>query len=497
MLLSELAHAVPDAVVEAGGGYEVRRVAYDSRTVRQGDLFVAVAGLHVDGHAHASEAAARGAAVGLERAVPLPHGTPWLRLHDTRRALGELAATLHGRPARRLLMVGVTGTDGKTTVTHIAAHLLESAGVRAGYLSTVGLRTGPEADDNTSGLSTMAAPEIQAALASVVAGGMAAAVVEVTSHALLQGRVSACDFDVAAVTNVGRDHLDYHGSWEDYLRAKALIIELCAGAAPKGPAKTAVLNRDDASYHRLRAYPIQRRLDYAIGGRADLTAHDVVGEAQGSRFFLEHLGERREVHLRLPAPFNVSNALCAAAIGASLGLPLERLAAGLSSFPGVRGRLERVDLGQAFAVYVDYAHSAGSLASVLGALRPQTAGRLLAVFGATARADHDRPGMGQAATTGSDWFVITTDDPVQEDPTEIVRQVESGIADRVRGRDYEVEPDRRRAIRLALSRARPGDTVLLAGKGHERAMILAEGPQPWDERGEAEAALRELGYRGT
>jgi UDP-N-acetylmuramoyl-L-alanyl-D-glutamate--2,6-diaminopimelate ligase len=338
---------------------------------------------------------------------------------------------------------------------------------------------------------------------------MTAAVVETTSHALLQGRVSACDFDVAAVTNVGHDHLDYHGSWDNYLRAKALIIELCAAAAPKGTPKTAVLNRDDRSYRRLRSCPIARRLGYSLDGptppsrtgtasqTADLSAQGMVSEASASRFWIVHGDQRREVRLGLPGRFNVSNALCAGAIGVALGLSLEQVAAGLTSFPGVRGRLERIDLGQEFAVYVDYAHSASSLASVLAALRPATAGRLLAVFGATSRADHDRPGMGRSAAGGADWFVITTDDPVAKDPAELAREVESGVGDRVRGRDYEVEPDRRRAIRRALALARPGDVVLLAGKGHERTMILADGPEPWDERAEAEAALRELGHSRT
>jgi UDP-N-acetylmuramoyl-L-alanyl-D-glutamate--2,6-diaminopimelate ligase len=493
MLLSELARGVPAAVVEAGGDFEVGGLTYDSRGVRPGDLFVAVAGLRADGHDYAAGAAARGAAVAVERPVRLPEGTPWLRLADTRWGLGELAAELHGRPARRLLMVGVTGTDGKTTVTHMAAHVLESAGVRTGYLSTVAHRASSEVSDNTSGQSTMESPEVQAALAGMASAGMAAAVVETTSHALLQGRVSACDFDVAAVTNVGHDHLDYHGTWDGYLRAKALIIELCATAATKGPAKTAVLNRDDAAYERLSTYPVARRFDYAVEGTADLTAQQVAVEPGGSRFLLQHGGEGQAVSLALPARFNVSNALCAASIGLSLGLSLEQVAAGLSSFPGVRGRLERVDLRQAFAVYVDFAHSSGSLSSVLAALRQVTAGRLLAVFGATGRGDHDRPGMGRAAAEGADWFVITTDDPVQEDPAEIVRQVESGVAGRVRGRDYEFEPDRRRAIRRALELACPGDVVLLAGKGHERTMILADGPEPWDERAEAEAALRDLG----
>jgi len=212
MLLSELAREVPDAVLEAGGEFEVGGVTYDSRKVRPGDLFVAVAGLRVDGHAYAADAAARGAAVALERPVALPEGTPRLRLGDSRWGLGELAAALNGRPARKLRMVGVTGTDGKTTVTHMAAHVLESVGVRTGYLSTVGIRTVAEAADNTSGQSTMESPQVQSALASMVAGGMEAAVVETTSHGLLQERESACDFDVVAVTNIGRDHLDYHGS---------------------------------------------------------------------------------------------------------------------------------------------------------------------------------------------------------------------------------------------------------------------------------------------
>ena len=497
MLLSELAGRVPAAVVEAGGEFEVRRLTYDSRTATAGDLFVAVAGLRVDGHDYAAAAAAQGAAVALERPVPLPPGAPWLRLGDTRWGLGELAAALHGRPARRLLMAGVTGTDGKTTVTHMAAHVLESAGVRTGFLSTVVQRAGDVVADNSTGLSTMEAPQVQATLASMVEEGMAAAVVETTSHALLQGRVSACDFDVVAVTNVGSDHLDYHGSWENYLRAKALIIDLCAAAAAKGIDKTAVLNRDDPSYAHLRTHRIRRRLGYSIEGPADLTARDLVMEAGGSRFWIARGDDRREVSLSMPARFNVSNALCAGAIGLALGLSLEQVAAGLTSFPGIRGRLERVDLGQGFDVYVDYAHSAGSLASVLAELRPATAGRLLAVFGATARADHDRPGMGRSAAEGADWFVITTDDPVEEDPAELARQVESGVGGRARGTDYEVEPDRRRAIRRAMAAARPGDVVLLAGKGHERTMILADGPVPWDERAEAEAALRELGHRRT
>jgi UDP-N-acetylmuramoyl-L-alanyl-D-glutamate--2,6-diaminopimelate ligase len=491
--LAEMAGGVPGASLRAGGAYEVSRVVYDSRRAGPGDLFVAVRGIRVDGHEHAAEAAARGAALALEHPVPLPPGTAWLQLPDTRWGLGELAAELHGRPARQLLVAGVTGTDGKTTVTHMAAHLLERAGLRAGFLSTVAHRAGSSAEENRSGQTTMEAPEIQEWLGRMVSAGARAAVVETTSHALLQGRVSACEFDVAAVTYVGHDHLDYHGSWEDYVRAKGRLIELCAAAHGKGITKTAVLNRGDASYPHLAALPIARRLTYALEGPAGLTAESLVTEQEGSHFLLRQGGAEVPVNLPIPARFNVANALCAAGIGLALGLTLHQAGAGLSSFSGVRGRLEPVELGQPFRVYIDFAHSAGALATALSELRSMAGGRVLAVFGSTGRSDHDRPGMGRAAAVGADYFVITTDDPVGEDPAEIARQVAAGAADRRPGRDYEIELDRRAAIRRALSLARPGDVVLLAGKGHERTMILEGGKEPWDERVEAEAALRELG----
>jgi UDP-N-acetylmuramoyl-L-alanyl-D-glutamate--2,6-diaminopimelate ligase len=491
--LAELAAGVPGGHQESGGDYEVSRVVHDSRRAGPGDLFVAVRGLRVDGHDHAAEAASRGAALALERPLRLPPETAWLRLADTRWGLGQLAAVLHGRPARRLRVVGVTGTDGKTTVTHLAAHLLERAGIQTGFLSTVAHRAGGGAEDNRSGQTTMEAPEVQAWLARMVAGGGQAAVVETTSHALLQGRVSACDFDVAAVTNVGHDHLDYHGSWEEYVGAKSRLLELCAAAHHKGVPKTAVLNRGDASYPYLAAVPIERRLTYALEGAVDLSALSVVGDEGGSRFLLRYGGREVPARLSMPARFNVANALCAAGIGIALGLSLEQVAEGLSTFSGVRGRLEPVELGQPFRVYVDFAHSAGALAGALAELRAICEGRLLAVFGSTGRSDHDRPGMGRAAARGADYFVITTDDPVGEDPAEIARQVAEGASGRLPGRDYEVELDRRLAIRRALSLARPGDVVLLAGKGHERTMMVGSGQEPWDERAEAEAALRELG----
>ena len=495
MRLAELARAVPAASVVAGGEAEITGVAYDSRRVRPGDLFVAVRGIHADGHDYAAEAASTAAAVAVEREVAVPAGTPILRLADSRTGLAELAAALHGRPGRKLRVAGVTGTDGKTTVTHMAAHILNSAGRRAGAMSTVAFQVGGTESDNLTGQTTTESPEVQERLAAMVTAGMEYAIVEATSHALVQQRVAACEFDVAAYTYVGHDHLDYHATWEDYLQAKSRLIDLCAAGFDKGVPKTAVLNRDDASFDHLAGRPIARRMAYSIEVAADVRASDLVLEAGGARFTLVAGTAAHAVHLRQPARFNVQNALCAAGICLAFGLPLDAVASGLSSFGGVRGRLEQVELGQPFRLYIDFAHAAGALRSVLTELRAAAAGRLIVVFGSTGRSDHDRPGMGRAAAEAADFFVITSDDPVREDPAEIARQVAAGAVGRREGRDYEVVLVRREAIRRAVRLARPGDVVLLAGKGHERTMITAAGAEPWDERAEAEAAIRELRTR--
>ncbi len=497
MRISELARDVAGAAA-GGPDREVDRVVQDSNQAGLGALFVAVRGRRTDGHAFAAAAAERGAAVAVEREVPLPPGTAWLRLADTRSGLADLAAALQGRPARRLLVVGVTGTDGKTTTTHMAAHVLEQAGLPVGYLSTVSHRASGSDSPNGSGMSTMQAQEVQEWLGRMAAAGARAAIIEATSHALDQDRVGACEFDVAAFTNVISDHLDYHGSLDAYRQAKARLIDLCAAGADKGVPKTAVLNRDDPSFELLASRPIARRLTYGIQSDADVRATDVVVAGDGRpAFHIEAGGAIAPVGLRVAGQFNVSNALCAAAACLALGVPLDEAAACLSDFPGVRGRMEPVDLGQPFRVYVDFADSALSLDRMLSAMRSVTDGRLMVMFGATGRSDHGRPGMGRAAAQHADFFVITTDDPVGEDPAELARCVEEGVGARRPGRDYEVVLDRREAIRRVLRAARPGDVVVLAGKGHEQTMMLAQGPVPWDDRSEAEAALRSLGLASS
>ena len=490
MRLADLARG-GGAVLEGNGDIDVTGVAYDSRRVSTGDLFVAVVGLHVDGHSYAADAVKAGAvAVAVERDVRLPEGVPVLRMPSSRIGLAELSAEFFGRPSRRLKLAGVTGTDGKTTVTHMAEHVLGASGVLAGAMSTVAFKVSGREVDNATGQTTTEAPEVQAWLARMLDAGARCAVIETTSHALVQERVRACDFDVAAFTNVGRDHLDYHVTWEDYLEAKSRLIDLAANAADKGIEKTAVLNRDDASYERLARRPISRRWTYGMTTAADIHPLDLAITGQGSRFRMKTPMGETEVTLQVPAKFNIYNALCAAGVCLAFGVAVEDVGRGLAAFEGVRGRLEPVDLGQDFRVYIDFAHAAGSLASALAELRPFTRGRLIAVFGSTARSDHDRPGMGRAAADFSDFFIITTDDPLSEDPAEIARDVQTGAAGKAPGRDYEIVIDRRAAIRRAIEVARPGDTVLLAGKGHERSMRTAHGSEPWDERAEAEAAIR-------
>lgn len=491
MKLADLARGVPDATLEGDGDVEIGGIAYDSRRVKPGDLFVAVEGLHSDGHGFVPDAVALGAAaVAVERPAEVPAGTPVLRMRSTRQGLAELAAEFYGRPSRKLKVAGVTGTDGKTTTTHMAEHVLQASGAVAGAMSTVAFRISGRETDNLSGQTTTESPDVQAWLARMVDAGAEFAVLETTSHALVQERVQAVDFDVAAFTNVGHDHLDYHPTWEDYLEAKARLIDLTAASAGKGIEKTAVLNRDDPSFERLSRKPISRRWTYGLTSASDICPLDLNVTATGSRFRLRTpLGET-DVTLQVPARFNIYNALCAAGICLALGVSIENVGRGLAGFEGVRGRLEPVDLGQDFRVFIDFAHSAGSLAGALAELRPYTRGRLIVVFGATARSDHDRPGMGRAAANFSDFFIITTDDPLSEDPAEIARDVQEGAEGKAAGKDFEVVLDRRAAIRRAIELARPGDCVLLAGKGHERSMRMASGAEPWDERMEAENAIR-------
>jgi UDP-N-acetylmuramoyl-L-alanyl-D-glutamate--2,6-diaminopimelate ligase len=473
---------------------EVTGLCYDSRRLRPGDCFVAIPGTHTDGHRYVETALRDGAVAAV---VQRRAGTAWPQVvvPDTRTALALMASTFYGNPSREMVAIGVTGTDGKTTTTTMIHQMLLSAGRRAGSMSTVDIRLGDTVDLNDSRQTTLEALEIQQQLARMRDGGIQYAVIETSSHGLALQRVLGVDYDVAVFTNIAHEHLDFHKTIEAYREAKAQLIDLTAGGARKGIEKTAVLNRDDPSYAYLVNRPIPRRLTYGIQLDADLKANRVEATADGLRVEASTPVGPLALRLKLNGRWNAANALAAAAAGVAVGLTLEEIRHGLESYTGVSGRMERVDLGQPFAVIIDYAHTPQSLEKVLRELRPITRGKLIAVFGSAGDRDRDkRPWMGEIAARLSDYAVFTNEDPREEDAMTILSEIAAGAEEVgwTEGEQYARIEDRRLGIAHAVRRAGPGDTILLAGKGHERSILIGRGKEPWDERAAAEAAIRGL-----
>jgi UDP-N-acetylmuramoyl-L-alanyl-D-glutamate--2,6-diaminopimelate ligase len=476
----------------------IRNVRYDSRRVAPGDLFVAVPGTTTDGHDHIGAAVAAGAVtVVVERRDACPAEVPCIVVTSSRAALADLAAALHGFPARRLHVTGVTGTDGKTTSTFLLAHLLDGLGHPSGLLSTVAFKIGDAWEENLARQSTLESPEIQDALAGMHERGIRDVVLEATSHGLVQQRVRRCAFDAALITNVTSEHLDFHGTREGYLSAKALLLAALADADGKPGPRFAAINADDEGAASLVSRSPVPVLTYGLGDGCAVRGERVGCDAAGSRFDLVVDGLRLPAATRLPGLFNVYNCLGVMAVLVGRGLSLEAALPHLATFEGVPGRMRRVDEGQPFAVVVDYAHTAASLEKVLATLRPLTAGRLIAVFGSAGDRDREkRPVMGRVAARCADFSIFADEDPRGEPSMAIIDEIAAGaIAAGAReGQQFERIPERRAAIERAVSLAREGDVVLLAGKGHERSILVAGGSVPWDEEGAARAALRGRGY---
>ncbi len=500
--LRDIVHNVPVLETHGDVGRRVRGIAYDSRDVEPGFLFVAMDGLHSDGHRFIDDAVARGAAA-VAHKLPLEktaEGVTYVRVENPRTALSPLAAEFFDNPSRSLRVVGVTGTDGKSSTVWFITQLLSLRGRRAGFLSTVSFQTDEQIVKNPFRQSTPEASEIHGMLREMADRGKEFAVVEATSHGLSShmNRLGDVIFDAAVLTNVTHEHLEFHGTFEQYRSDKAnLFRSLGRGRPAKTPA-FGVVNAADPSAEYFRSCSAVPVHSYAARGDADLAAVISREDMSGSCFRMRYGGREAAARIRIPGPFWVENAL-AACLTASRLLDVDPLSLAplVENLRGVKGRMESVDLGQPFGVIVDYAHTPGAFERLFPWVRKTTSGRITAVFGSGGERDRaKRPMQGEAAARSCDTVVITDEDPRGEDRVKIVEEIAAGCAAKVRGKNLFLIPDRPQAIRRAFELAMPGDVVLLLGKGHEGSIIGPAGPTPWDERAEAEEALRSLGYDG-
>jgi UDP-N-acetylmuramoyl-L-alanyl-D-glutamate--2,6-diaminopimelate ligase len=473
MNLERVIAALAPSEVARPAPAEVRELAFDARTVQHGSLFFCVRGAHADGHDFAAEAVARGAvALVVERELEL--SVPQLVVPDTRAAMAVVAAEFFGRPSHELGVVGVTGTSGKTTTAFLLYSILERAGRRPGLLGTIERRVGGEL--RPASLNTPEAIELQRTLREMVDAGHASCVMEATSHAAALHRLDGVRFAALVFTNLSQDHLDFHGTMDDYFGAKRRLF----GAAP------AAVNVGDPWGRRL-ADELGDATTFGLADDADVRPEQLELTRTGARFRAAGI----ELETRLRGRFNVENVLAAVTAARLLGVADDAIAAGVAAVEGVPGRLEPVDEGQPFTILVDYAHKPDALANVLRAARTLADGRVICVFGCGGERDRGkRPQMGRIASELADLAIVTSDNPRGEEPDAIVAEILAGVVG-----DVEVEVDRRAAIERALELGAVGDVVVIAGKGHEQGQEIGGRVLPFDDRVVAREALRALAAR--
>jgi len=506
MRLTELVTHLPGAVLQGDGSDpEITDASYDSRSAAPQSIFVAVAGFKVDGHDYLKEALAAGAsALALQAdreqkwsSVHRESSSPVIIVIDTRQALARIAAALAGYPARRLRTIGVTGTDGKTSLSHLLHHMLSSVDEPAGLISTAECRAADRLLLDTGRFTTPESPEVQDMLAQMVNAGCRWSVIEATSHGLALHRVDECDFDVAVFTNLYADHLDFHQTLEAYISAKRRLFLMLDSAAQKDISKTAVLNADDPASESFGSLTSARIITYGLLSSADVTAEQITPEGWGSRFLVRALGIEREIRMPVPGDFNVYSALAACSVAHAAGVGLDAAADAIETWRGAPGRMELIEKGQPFTVLVDFAHAPESLRRVLTFLRDQSTGRMITVFGCIGERDKDRRfAMGRVAAEYADYTIVTDDNPYSEDRNAIIAEIARGLrsAGKREGHDFAIIPDRREAIAQGLGMAVDRDAVLLAGKGHEREVHLPDSVYPCHDPTVARQVLRDLGY---
>jgi UDP-N-acetylmuramoyl-L-alanyl-D-glutamate--2,6-diaminopimelate ligase len=488
--LAKLLRGIDARDAAAHGDLEIREIAYDSRRVEPGDLFVAIRGEQTDGNKFVGDAIARGAvAILSEQAAPseIPASFPWVQVADARKALAISAANYYGRPAEVLKLIGVTGTNGKTTTAFLVDSILRAAGCEVGLLGTISYRLVREARPAPN--TTPESLDLQSYLAEIVRAGGTHAVLEASSHALALDRLWGCPFSVAIFTNLTRDHLDYHKTMDEYFASKRRLF---AGTGAPAPV-SGVVNRDD-EYGRQLIGLASRTLTYGLEAGADVTTRKPSLSLSGIEFVAETPTGNIEVHSKLVGRHNVYNILAATTAGVALGLSREVIASGIAQLTAVPGRFERIDVGQPFMVIVDYAHTDDALRNLLATARDlKPDGRIITLFGCGGDRDRTkRPLMGEAAGRVSDIVVLTSDNPRSEDPLLIINDAIVGVQ-RTKAKLL-VEADREKAIELALDEARAGDIVLLAGKGHEAYQVLRDRTIDFDDRVVARRILRQHGY---
>ncbi len=489
--LSSLLDALPEASIRGEGAVLITGLAFDSRTVREGDLFFCVAGLTVDGHEYASAAVASGAAAVVAERPVETEGRPLVLVRDSRDAMARISAAYFGHPSRQIKVIGITGTNGKTTTSYMIKSICERYGLKAGVLGTLGY-SAPDFRER-GGHTTPEAPVFQRLLRSMADDGVDCVAAEISSHALYLKRAAGTFFEAAVFTNLSRDHLDFHRTIEAYRDAK-LKLFLPGGPWEGGSPRWAILNADDPAWQHFSKSTFAHRLTYGTGEGVDVRATDISCDPEGSSFNLRHEGSSLTMRVNLPGRFNVHNALAACAAGLVLGCDGEALRSGIESVMKVPGRMERIECGQGFRIIVDYAHTPDALSSALAALRPITPGKLICVFGCGGDRDQGkRSVMGAVVAEGADRAVVTSDNPRSEDPLAIIDQIVEGLS-KAKAVKYKVVPDRAEAIESALRDARPGDTVLIAGKGHEDYQILGDKRIDFDDRAVAKSVLARMGH---
>jgi UDP-N-acetylmuramoyl-L-alanyl-D-glutamate--2,6-diaminopimelate ligase len=492
MQLKQLISDLRTVSVEGTLDREIAGITYDSRRVKAGMIFVAIPGQHVDGHDFINSAVDRGAAAVIcQRNGFFPQRATKIKVADVREALAMAAAAYYGHPSTKLKVIGVTGTNGKTTVAFMVKHLLETAGIKTGLLSTIRYEIGERVFPAQR--TTPEALEVQEMLSHMVRNECEACVMEVSSHALDQKRVHGVDFDVAIFTNLTQDHLDYHGTMEGYFEAKKKLFTALQHGPKQGGA---VINIDDAFGHRLsQETKVEVQLSYGLGEAANLRATHIQLGKDSTQMVIETPDCHFPCRLPLIGRHNIYNALATIGAGLVLKLGTPALKNALNTMEPVPGRLENVSAEWPFGVYVDYAHTDDALLNALRTLCEITPGRLLLTFGCGGNRDSGkRSKMGKVAAELADFTIITNDNPRNESPAKIASQIEDGYLG-VRSTGYRIELDRRRAIDDLIRMAQPGDSVLIAGKGHETYQEFEDTVVPFDDRVYARESLKAAGIK--